>query len=152
MPVEDERVQAVAGGIFFGIGTLGALVFNGTFLGAIAGHLTQIGYGGNFWGFVAGHSAPELFGLVLSGAAGLRIGHALIAPGRMTRVAALRAAGPSVATLLYGAALMTVAAAFIEAFWSSRVSIPFAVKAGFGSAIGFVMLAYFILGGRTRGS
>src|SRR5262249_40404949 len=55
-------LQSVAGGIFFGLGTLAALVFNGGFLGAIAGHLTQVGYGENFWGFVAGHAAPELFG------------------------------------------------------------------------------------------
>jgi uncharacterized membrane protein SpoIIM required for sporulation len=145
-------LQAVAGGVFFGLGTLAALIGNGTFLGAIAGHLTQIGYGENFWGFVAGHSAPELFGLVMAGAAGLRIGYALVAPGRMTRVAALRAAGPPVATLLYGAALMTVAAAFIEAFWSSRVSIPFMLKVGFGGAIALLMLAYFVFGGRARGS
>jgi len=45
---------------------------------------------GNFGGI---GSAPELFGLVLAGAAGLRVGHALVAPGRLTRLAALRAAG-----------------------------------------------------------
>lgn len=145
-------LQAVAGGIFFGLGTLAALIGNGTFLGAVAGHLTQIGYGENFWGFVSGHSAPELFGLVLSGAAGLRVGYALVAPGRLTRRAALRAAGPSAATLLYGAAIMTLAAAVIEAFWSSRVSIPFGVKIAFGSTLGAIVVAYLAFGGRSRGS
>lgn len=144
-------LQAVAGGIFFGLGTLAALVGNGTFLGAVAGHLTQIGYGESFWGFVAGHSAPELVGLVLAGGAGLRIGHALVAPGRLTRGAALRLAGRDAATLLYGAALMTAGAAVIEAFWSSRASIPFAVKIAFGSAVGAVTLAYLGFGGRARG-
>jgi len=144
-------LQAVAGGIFFGLGTLAALLFNGTFLGAIAGHLTQIGYGANFWGFVSGHAAPELVGLVLSGAAGLRLGYALVAPGRLTRGAALRAAGPATATLLYGAAVMTVAAAVIEAFWSSRVSLPLEVKVGFGLVMWFITIAYLSLGGRDRG-
>ena len=144
-------LQAVAGGIFFGLGTLAALIGNGTFLGAVAGHLTQIGYGDNFWGFVSGHAAPELLGLVLAGAAGLRIGYALVAPGRLTRGAALRAVGPSVATLLYGAAMMTVAAAVIEAFWSSRVSIPFGIKIAFGSAMAVITVAYLALGGRPRG-
>jgi uncharacterized membrane protein SpoIIM required for sporulation len=142
--------QAVAGGIFFGLGTLAALLFNGIFLGAIAGHLTQVGYGENFWGFVSGHSAPELLGLVYAGAAGLMIGHALVAPGRHTRAEALRLKGPSAAAMLYGAASMTVVAAFIEAFWSSRVGIPFAIKVGFGTLLAVIFFAYLAFAGRNR--
>jgi uncharacterized membrane protein SpoIIM required for sporulation len=145
-------LQCLAGGIFFGVGSLFYLIGNGVFIGAIAGHLTQVGYGENFWGFVAGHSAPELVGLVLAGAAGLRIGHALVAPGRLTRGAALRAAGRPAAVLVYGAALLTVAAALIEAFWSSRVSIPFEVKLAFGAAAGVIVFSLLALGGRSRGS
>jgi uncharacterized membrane protein SpoIIM required for sporulation len=145
-------LQCLAGGIFFGLGTLFFLVVNGSFLGAIAGHLTHVGLGVNFWGFVAGHSAPELMGAVLSGAAGLRIGHALVAPGRLTRGAALRAAGRPAAVLVYGAAILTTGAAVIEAFWSSRVSIPFEVKVFFGLSLWVVMAVYLSFGGRSRGS
>ena len=145
-------LQCLAGGIFFGLGTLAVLIGNGVFLGAVAGHLTQVGYGENFWGFVAGHSAPELFALVLAGAAGLLIGHALVAPGRRTRGAALRASGRPAAVLLYGAALMTVCAAVIEAFWSSRVLVPFEAKLAFGAAMGAVILILIAFGGRRRGS
>jgi len=145
-------LQVLAGGIFFGVGSLAFLIGNGVFLGAVAGHLTHVGYGENFWGFVAGHSAPELIGLVLAGAAGLRIGHALVAPGRLTRGAALRAAGRPAAVLVYGAAVLTLCAAVIEAFWSSRVSIPFEVKIAFGAGLGIVVLALLLLGGRSRGS
>jgi uncharacterized membrane protein SpoIIM required for sporulation len=145
-------LQVLAGGIFFGVGSLFYLIGNGVFLGAVAGHLTQVGYGENFWGFVAGHSAPELMGLVLAGAAGLRIGHALVAPGRLTRGAALRAAGRPAAVLVYGAAILTVSAAVIEAFWSSRVTIPFEVKLAFGFGLAVVVLALLVFGGRRRGS
>ena len=145
-------LQCLAGGIFFGVGSLFYLIGNGVFIGAIAGHLTQVGYGENFWGFVAGHSAPELVGLVLAGAAGLRIGHALVAPGRLTRGAALRAAGRPAAVLVYGAAMLTVAAALVEAFWSSRVSIPFEVKLAFGAAAGVIVFSLLAFGGRSRGS
>lgn len=145
-------LQCLAGGIFFGLGSLFFLIGNGAFLGAVAGHLTQVGYGENFWGFVAGHSAPELLGLVLAGAAGLRIGHALVAPGRRTRGAALRAAGRPAAILVYGAAILTVCAAVIEAFWSSRVSIPFEVKLLFGIMLGIVTIVFLAFGGRSRGS
>ena len=145
------NLQSLAGGVFFGLGTFAALIGNGVFLGAIAGHLTQVGYGHTFWGFVAGHSAPELMGLVLSGASGLMIGYALVAPGRQSRVAALRERGRRAATLLYGAALMTTGAAVIEAFWSSRVTIPFEVKIAAGIAMGVLVLSFLALGGR-RGS
>jgi uncharacterized membrane protein SpoIIM required for sporulation len=145
-------LQCLAGGIFFGVGSLFYLIGNAVFLGAVAGHLTEVGYGENFWGFVAGHSAPELLGLVLAGAAGLRIGHALVAPGRLTRGAALRAAGRPAAILVYGAAILTTGAAVIEAFWSSRVSIPFAAKIFFGVSVAAVVIAFLSLGGRSRGS
>jgi uncharacterized membrane protein SpoIIM required for sporulation len=145
-------LQCLAGGIFFGLGSMAVLLGNGVFLGAIAGHLTQVGYGENFWGFVAGHSAPELIGLVLAGASGLRIGHALVAPGRRTRGAALRAAGRPAAVLAYGAALLTVCAAVIEAFWSSRVSIPFEVKLVFGATLAAVTILFLLFSGRSRGS
>jgi uncharacterized membrane protein SpoIIM required for sporulation len=145
-------LQCLAGGIFFGLGSLFFLVFNGLFIGAIAGHLTGIGYGATFWGFVSGHSAFELIGAVLAGAAGLRIGHALVAPGRRTRGAALRAAGRPAAMLIYGAAMLTTAAAVIEAFWSSRVSIPLEIKVAFGLAMWAVTVVYLAFGGRSRGA
>ncbi|APV49499.1 hypothetical protein BWI17_07275 [Betaproteobacteria bacterium GR16-43] len=144
----DFRI--VAGGAFFGLGTLAVLLFNGVFLGAVAGYLTQVGYGESFWGFVAGHSSPELLGMVYAGGAGLMIGHALIAPGRLTRAEALRRKGQGAARLLYGAAIMTVVAAFIEAFWSSRVSIPFEVKIGFGVGLAAVFFVYLTFAGRGR--
>ena len=144
-------LQCLAGGILFGLGTIAALLGNGTFLGAAAGHLTHVGFGGTFWGFVAGHSAPELMGIVLSGASGLMIGHALVAPGRLPRLVALRERGREATTLLYGAALFTTGAAVIEAFWSSSTLLPLEVKLGFGAFVASVTLGLIILGGR-RGS
>jgi len=141
-------LQCLAGGILFGLGTLAALVGNGIFLGAVAGHLTHIGFGGTFWGFVAGHSAPELLGVVLSGASGLMIGHALVAPGRMPRLAALRERGREATTLLYGAALFTTGAAVIEAFWSSNTLLPLEAKLAFGAFVATVTLGLLFLGGR----
>ena len=144
-------LQCLAGGILFGLGTIAALVGNGTFLGSVAGHLTHIGFGGTFWGFVSGHSAPELLGIVLSGASGLMIGHALVAPGRLPRLAALRERGREATTLLYGAALFTTGAAVIEAFWSSSTLIPLQAKILFGAFVAVVTLGLLVFGGR-RGS
>jgi uncharacterized membrane protein SpoIIM required for sporulation len=140
--------QCFAGGIAFGLGSVFFLVFNGLMIGATAGHLTQMGFVETFWGFVAGHSAPELIGMVLSGAAGLRIGGALLAPGRLRRVDALKEAAREAVRLLYGAALLTFGAAFIEALWSPGRGLPFSVKIGAGAALWCALLAYFLWAGR----
>lgn len=142
--------QCFAGGLLFGVGSIFFLLFNGVSIGAVAGHLTQLGYISTFWGFVAGHSSWELLGAALSGAAGLKLGWALVVPGRLTRLAALReAAGPAV-RLLYGAAGMTLCAAFVEAFWSSSTLISPPIKYVVGIA-GWVLFAvYFLFAGRGR--
>ncbi|WP_153108854.1 stage II sporulation protein M [Propionivibrio limicola] len=140
--------QCFAGGIAFGLGSLFFLGYNGLMIGATAGHLTQLGYIETFWGFVAGHSAPELIGAVLSGAAGLKIGLALIAPGRKRRLDALKQAAHPAIRLLYGAAALTFSAAFIEALWSPNRALPFAVKIGTGIAVWLLLLAYLLFAGR----
>ena len=75
--------QCFAGGLFAGLGTVFFLAYNGAFAGALAGYLTERGLSRTFYSFVATHSAFELTAIVLAGTAGLRLGHALLAPGRL---------------------------------------------------------------------
>ncbi len=84
--------QCFGGGLFGGLGTLFFLAYNGAFGGAIAGYLTERGLSSTFYPFIATHSAFELTAIVLAGAAGLRLGHSLIAPGRSRRLQSLVAA------------------------------------------------------------
>jgi len=140
--------QCFAGGIAFGVGAVFFMLYNGLMIGAVAGHLTQIGLGETFWSFVAGHSAFELAGAVFSGAAGLKIGQALVAPGRRRRISALRENAQVAVRLLYGAAALTFMAAFVEAFWSPERSLPFALKVGVGIALAVLTLAYVLFAGR----
>ena len=144
--------QCFAGGLVFGIGSVFFLVLNGFSIGSVAGHLTQLGYIQTFWGFVSGHSSWELLGAALSGAAGLKLGWALIAPGRLTRVAALKASAVPAVRLLYGAAGMTTFAAFIEAFWSSSTAIVPEVKYAVGIAFWVMFALYFMFSGGRRKS
>jgi uncharacterized membrane protein SpoIIM required for sporulation len=141
--------QCFATGIVFCVGTVFYLLFNGLNIGAAAGYLTQIGLGENFWGFVSGHSPFELTGVVLSGAAGLKLGMAVVAPGQRTRRAALLENTRRAAPLIFGAALLTFLAASIEAFWSPLRSIPIGVKYGVGIALWVLLLSYFGLAGRS---
>ncbi len=142
--------QTFAGGMLFGLGTAFFLVSNGVMIGAAAGHLVQIGFGTPFLTFVAGHSALELTGIVLMGGAGLMLGGALIVPGPLTRVAALRAQARAAVPLVYGGGALLALAAFVEAFWSPLTGFPPAVKYAVGGVLWLVLLGYFVFAGRAR--
>lgn len=143
--------QCFAGGLFAGLGSIFFLAFNGAFGGAIAGYLSARGLGATFYSFVVTHAAFELTAIVLAGAAGLRIGHALLAPGRLTRVQSLIAASRESVVILYGLTAMLIIAAVIEAFWSSAAWLPHSVKYGVAALCWSAVLAYFTLQGRNAG-
>jgi uncharacterized membrane protein SpoIIM required for sporulation len=143
--------QCFAGGLFAGLGTLFFLAYNGAFSGALAGYLTERGLSPTFYAFVATHSAFELTAIVLSGAAGLRIGHAWLAPGRLTRRHSLVIATRDAAVLIYGVVAMLVIAAAIEAFWSSAGWLPHALKYSVAAACWVSVLGYLSLQGRHAG-
>lgn len=140
--------RTFASGLLLGVGSAFVLVFNGVVIGMVAGHLQAIGHGEPFWRFVAGHSAPELTAIVIAGAAGLRLGLALVAPGRRRRIDALVDAGRIGGKLCLGIFAMLLFAAFVEAFWSSIGSIPAMVKYAVGGALWALVLAWLAFGGR----
>jgi uncharacterized membrane protein SpoIIM required for sporulation len=142
--------QTFAGGMLAGVGSAWFLGANGVIIGAVAGYLTQAGFGETFWSFVAGHSALELSAIVLSGAAGFKLGLAVIAPGNLTRKAALIAAAKPAVRIMYGAAVMFFAAALVEAFWSPVTEFGFQTKIIVGIAAWVILLGYFVFAGRAR--
>lgn len=142
--------QVFATGVLFGLGTVLFLVFNGVLIGAVAGHLTGVGYGEPFWSFVSGHSAMELTAIVIAGAAGLKLGGAVISPGGLSRKNALVQAARTAVRLVYGAALMFTIAAFIEGFWSPLTLFPAQTKYTVGIALWVVLLLYLGFAGRRR--
>lgn len=142
--------QCFASGLLAGVGSLFYMLFNGVIFGAVAGYLQAIGEGRQFWPFVITHSAFEVTAIVISGAAGLRLGHAMLAPGRLSRVQALRAAAADCALLIYGVAAMLLIAAGLEAYWSSAGWVAPEVKLGVGTLAWAGVALYFTLQGRPR--
>jgi uncharacterized membrane protein SpoIIM required for sporulation len=142
--------QTFAAGLLFGLGSVFFLVFNGLIIGAVSGHLSEIGYGQTFWSFVIGHGAFELSSIALAGAAGLQLGWSLIAPGPLARSESLRLAARISVQMLCGVMLLLLIAAFIEAYWSSTTSIAPWIKYLVGSALWLLVAAYLIFAGRTR--
>ena len=142
--------QTFAAGLLFGLGSVFFLIFNGLIIGAVSGHLTEIGYGQTFWSFVIGHGAFELTAIALAGAAGLQLGWALIAPGQLTRGESLRLAARKSVQMLCGVMVFLLIAAFIEAYWSSTTVIAPWIKYLVGAVLWLSVAAYLGLAGRTR--
>ncbi|MGJ3255464.1 MAG: stage II sporulation protein M [Alcanivorax sp.] len=143
--------RTFAGGLLLGVGAIFVMLFNGSFFGAIAGHLINTGSHEAFFTFVIAHGAPELTAIVLAGGAGLRLGWSIIAPGQWSRLDALRLAARDALPTMYGVFTLLLLAAFIEAFWSPRDFAP-TIKYSVGAACWALLYLYLFFGGRQRGA
>lgn len=139
-------------GIVVGLGTIFFLVFNGLFFGALAGHLQTIGYTSTFYSFVVGHASFEITAIVISGAAGLKLGQAILFPGRLSRLSSLKQAAKICVRLIYGVVGMLVLAAYVEAFWSSSTGVSHTIKYLVGALLWTFVICYFLFLGHQRGS
>ena len=142
--------KCFATGLFVGVGSLFVLAFNGLSIGAISGHLTALGFTETFYPFVIGHGSFELTAIVFSGAAGLKLGFSLVAPGPNSRLKALQLAAKDAIKIMYGVFVMLLIAAFIEAFWSSSSSLPNAVKYSVGTTLWLAVFYYCFYFARQR--
>jgi uncharacterized membrane protein SpoIIM required for sporulation len=142
--------QCFAGGIFAGLGSAFFLALNGVYNGAVAGYLTEYGYATNFYSFVLTHGAFELTAICLSGAAGLRIGHALVAPGRRTRLDSVQHAAAEAVVLIYAVFAMLLIAAAIEAFWSAAPWVLPHAKFAVGASAWAIVIAYLAWRGKPQ--
>jgi uncharacterized membrane protein SpoIIM required for sporulation len=138
---------AFALGITFGVGTLWTLIQNGLLLGVTLALVMHNGSARNFVGFVASHGFIELTAIVLAAGAGLGMGRALVAPGAHGRGYALKSAAREAATLVTGAAVLLLLAAFFEAFVSpSAWSVS--TKLAIGAVNATWLLSYLLFAGR----
>lgn len=144
-------LRTFASGLLAGIGTVLVLLFNGITIGAVAGHLQQVGFDDPFWRFVVGHAPFELTAIVIAGGAGLQLGLKLLAPGRRRRIDALVEGGIIGARLCLGVAFMLLVAAFIEAFWSSTAAVPAWGKYSVSAVLWVLVLLWLGRGGRGGG-
>ena len=132
---------AAAGGMLAGIGTLFILIFNGVNLGSVFALYDAHGAGSILWIFVLSHGVLELTAIVISGAAGLLLAHAIVAPGRRTRATALKEDGREALSLVGGAGVFLVLAGLVEGF-VSPAEIPTPLKLSFAGLLALLMVLY----------
>jgi uncharacterized membrane protein SpoIIM required for sporulation len=140
---------AFSTGILLGLGTIYVLALNGFMLGAIAAGITATSAGPQFWAFVAPHGVLELPAIVISGAAGLLLGQALVDPGPYSRLDALRVAGRDAAVIMLGVVSFLAVAGLVEGFFSPAV-MPIGMKFAAAAALAVAFGAYVLQVGRDQ--
>jgi uncharacterized membrane protein SpoIIM required for sporulation len=146
-----NNVQATfvvfAFGVTAGLGTAAMLGMNGMLFGAVASVFAAEGVAGVFWTFTAAHGPVEIPAFLLAGAAGLRLGGALLRPGARTRRDALVHEATDAGRILGGTSVLLVVAAILEGVVSPS-SLSAGAKVAVGAGAGAAVLAWILLGGR----
>jgi len=136
-------------GFAFGVPTFMLLVHNGTMLGAMLALYSSRGLGEEMAGWLMIHGTTELFAIALAGAAGFRIGWAVLFPGEETRLAAAALAGRSAAIAMAGVVVMLFCAGLLEGFGRQLITSDW-MRYGIGLFMLVLWLAYFYLPRRER--
>lgn len=107
-------ILSFALGFAFCLPTAFLIVYNGLMLGALVQVFAAKGLAYGFIGWLMIHGTTELYAIMISGAAGFRIGLALAFPGRRSRADAAVEAGRSAATAMGGTVVMLAVAGLLE--------------------------------------
>lgn len=142
---------AFALGLTVGMGTAVLLFVNGVFLGALAVAYEIKGHALWFWAWILPHGVLEISAICLSGAAGLLLGRALLAPGTRTRAEALRVEGRAAVGLVLGTLPIFIVAGMIEGTLSQihEPHLPSVVKLAFAGAMAVLLALYLTYAGRA---
>jgi uncharacterized membrane protein SpoIIM required for sporulation len=146
-------ITAMAFGIFFGLGTLVLLFYNGVILGAVVFDYLNAGQGVFLAGWLLPHGSIEIPAILVAGQAGFVLGGALLGWGEVTPLSErLRRVTPDVVSLIGGVAVMLVWAGLVESFFSQyhEPVVSYASKITFGVAELFGLAALLVWGGRLR--
>ena len=140
-------ILVFAAGALYCVPALLLLVYNGRMLGTLSGLVWMQGYLLDFYSLVLTHGVLELSAICIAAGSGLLLGWAVIAPGRLPRRDALRAAAGDAFGLLAGAALLLVVAGLIEAYITPH--FPAAVRWSVAGVSAVLLAGYLALGGRA---
>jgi uncharacterized membrane protein SpoIIM required for sporulation len=140
---------AFAGGVLCGLGTVIVLVDNGLMLGSVLGAAQFYGVSPLLWAFISPHGYLELSCIVISGAAGLMLGDALLRPGLLLRREALARAARRAVELVLGAAPVLVVAGLIEGNISPS-ELPIEAKIAIGPLAGIALYSLLLSVGKRN--
>lgn len=139
---------AFAGGILLCLPSAALLVVNGAGIGVAGGLFADAGELPKFFGLILPHGLLELTAVIVAGAAGLRLGWAIVAPGDRTRSEAVGQEARQCVVIALGLVLAFLVAGLIEGFVTGRgVATPLRVAIGVAAWGAFV--AWVVVQGRA---
>lgn len=133
-------LTAWSGGILAGIVPLYVVLLNGMMLGSILGITMRYSMAGELLEFISAHGPLEISLILVSAAAGLSVGRAMIAAGDRPRSLALRDAGRDALAVLLGCVPWFVVLALVEVFVSPSPNLPAALKVVLGLSLEVLFL------------
>ncbi|WP_158885471.1 stage II sporulation protein M [Amycolatopsis anabasis] len=134
-------------GVLAGIPVVLALWQNALNLGVGIGLMSGAGRGDLFFGLLIPHGLLELTAVFVAAGAGLRLGWAVLSPGRRSRAVALAQEGRAVVALALGLAGVLLVSGVIEAFVTPS-GWPTWARIGIGVLAEVAFLAYVFVFGR----
>lgn len=141
-------IFAFAGGIAFCLLTAYILLTNGANVGFAAGVFAAAGQQGKFYGLILPHGLLEITAVLIAGAAGLRLGWALVDPGDRRRSEALAEQGRRAIVIVVGLIAAFVVAGLIEGFVTGS-RLPTWGRVGTGVVVELAFLVYIVTRGRA---
>lgn len=133
--------KCIAFSVVLGVPIPFVLFGNAANLGVAAGLMLQAGKGGVLFGLLLPHSLLELTAVFLAGAAGMRLGWTVIAPGDRPRGHVLAEQGRAVVSVAVGLVVVLLISGLIEAFVTPS-PLPTSVRIGIGVLAETGFLAY----------
>jgi len=117
-----------AGGALAGLGSLYIVLMNGFLLGALMGVTAHYSLAGRLLEFVTAHGMLEITLILVTAAAGLRMGQAFVEAGDRPRREAVRETARESLTVLAGCAPWFIPLAIVESVVSPSPDLPAALK------------------------
>ena len=111
-------------GIFYAIGTVGILLYNGVMLGAFQYFFIEKGLFQESFLTVWLHGAFEISSIVIAGAAGLTMGRGIVFPGTLSRERSFQLAAGRGMSLMVGVVPLFIFAGFTESYLTRHTEAP----------------------------
>lgn len=137
-------ILAFALGFAFCIPTALLVAGNGLTLGALLALYASRGLAWQLGGWLFIHGTTEILATIIAGAAGFRIGWAVIFPGDIPRLEAAAKGGRTAGVAMAGVVVMLVAAGILEGVGRQTIRLDWA-RYSIGAAMAALWLAYFYL-------
>ena len=129
-----------AGGAAAGLGALYVVLLNGFLLGAVFGVTLYYSLGGGLLEFVVAHGPLEITLILVTAAAGVRMGRALVEATDTPRREVLRSASRDALVILLGCLPWFLVLGLVESYVSPSGDIPLMTKAAVGTSLEVLFL------------